>query len=307
MQIYQQCLTGLGKLDEASAMGRQMYSRYTGLNRAFDWFIWCGANQHQDLDEAWELLEANYKKHRTEKVAEPLILRNRIFYHLYKGDIDLALDGLTESIKKHRNFFDGIRFAIYSDKLNKNKSRDNILKHLVNSKKTPQIYVGIAKVFQQYFKTGKLDQAKYEKQFADFPQPPHVRQEMDYLVLIATLKHEGDKKLDDAKSYLTKKSLEARPASAPLDVLHHLLLLELGEEPIYITGGCKNHAWTRITPNEVILKNRARAKKRRADRAKNARQYDYEAEIKKKKLEKAEEKRKAAEEKGKAAEEKKTE
>ena len=307
MQVYQQCLTGLGQLDEASVMGRRMYSRYPGLNRAFDWFIWCGANQHQDLDEAWELLEANYKKYSTEKVAARLILRNRIFYHLYQGEIDLALDGLTESIKENRNFFDGVQFAVYSDKLNKNKSRDNILKHLINSKKTPPVYVGIAKVFQQYFKTGKLNRAKYEKHFADFPQPPHARQEMDYLLLIATLKREGDKALDRAKNYLTKKSLEARPASSQVDVLHHLLLLELGEEPTYITGGCKNQAWTRITPNEVILKNRARAKKRRADRGKSARQYDYEAAIKKKKLEKAEEKRKASEEKGKAAEEKKTE
>ena len=307
MQIYQQCLTGIGKLDEASEMGRQMYSRYPSLQASFDWFIWCGANQHQDLDEAWELLEANYKKYRAEKVAEPLILRNRIFYHLYKGEIDQALDGLTESIKEHRNFYDGIRFAIYSDKLNKKKGRDNILKHLINSKKTPKLYVGIAEVFQQYFKTGKLDQAKYQQQFKDFPQPPHVREEMDYLLMIATLKHEGNKALPDAKNYLTKKSLEASPASVQIDVSRHLLLLELGEEPTYITLGCKNNAWTRITPNEVILKNRARAKKLREERAKNARRNDYEAEIRKRKLEKAEEKRKAAEEKGEAAEEKKTE
>ena len=86
-----------------------------------------------------------------------------------------------------------------------------------------------------------------------------------------------------------------------------MLLLKLGEEPIFVTSTCKELAWSRISPDEVILNNRARAKKLKADRAKNARQYDYEAEIKKRKLEKAEEKRKAAEEKGKAAEEKKIE
>ena len=266
MEVLQQCLTGLGRPDEASAMGRQINSRYPGIRSAYFWFIWCGANQHQDLDEAWELLQANYKKYTDEKLATSLILRNRFFYHLYKDDIDLALDTLTEAIKEHRNFYAGIQYAIYSDQLDKKKSRDNILNHLINSKNTPKPYIAIAEFLQQLFKTGKLDSAKHQKIFKDFPQPEHIKQELDYLIAIATLKRKGDKGLDDLKNYLTEKSLEVNSKTAPIDVLHHLLLRKLGEEPIFVTSACKEIAWTRISPNEVILKNRARAKKLKEER-----------------------------------------
>ena len=266
MEIYQQCLTGLGKPDEASAIGRQINSRYPGISSAYIWFIWCGANQHQDLDEAWELLQANYKKYMDEKRAASAILRNRFFYHVFKDDIDLALDALTDTIKEHRNFYAGIQYAIYSDQIDRKKSRDNILEHLINSKNTPEPYIEIAEFLQQFFKTGKLDPAKHQKILKNFPHPPHIQQEFDYLIAIATLKRKGDKGLDNLKNYLTEKSLEVNSKTAPLDVLRHLLLLKLGEEPIFVTPICKEFAWTRISPDEVILKNRARAKKLKEER-----------------------------------------
>ena len=106
----------------------------------------------------------------------------------------------------------------------------------------------------------------HQKILKNFPHPPHIQQEFDYLIAIATLKRKGDKGLDNLKNYLTEKSLEVNSNSAPLDVLRHLLLLKLGEEPIFVTPICKEIAWTRISPNEVILKNRARAKKLKEER-----------------------------------------
>ena len=280
MLVLQQCLTGLDELDRASDLGRQNAVRYSSnsADAAFVWFYWCGANQHEDLEEAWKMLQEVYQATFTKQKAEELISFNQFYYSLFSGDMKQLVSDLDEQVKLIGNVTEGLKLAIYSDQANNSEVRDRMLELIASKEKVkPNFYSALARLLQKYFKSGKYDHSQVMELFKRFPVTERERIDINHLLIITRLKHEGDELHDKIKRYLAKKirdgDLDSRERA-----MHHLTLAGLGENPVYFLSAVDNTAWVRVETGEVTEEQEAREEKRQKyleEQVLRARQNDF--------------------------------
>ena len=297
MLTLQQCLTGLGKLDRASEMGRRNLERYgdNSVTAAYDWFYWCGANKHTDLDEAWSALQKSYKTHYNEQKADELILFNKTYYDFFERDFKRLTADLKEHLEITGNVISGFEIAIYSDLANDTKTRDEFLEKFVKGEKEPNVYSSLAKFLQKYFKSGKYDHAEVMKLYKKFELSKLEEANLNLLLILTRLKHDGDKLHKNVKRFLAKKLGEHRliPRS---QAQYHLTLVGLGGESTYFLEAVKQRAWVRIKPGEQTEEQKASEEERQKnleEQILRARQNDFQM---KRFLERKAAKKKAAEE-----------
>jgi len=263
MLVLQQCLTGLDELDRASEMGRQNLGRYGQYDEsaAYKWFMWCGANQHEDLDEAWLALQDAYKTHYSEQRSEELIAYNKTNYSLYKKDLKQLVANLKSFFKGASQLnkeYGALEVAIFSDQANDTKTRDEALERLIRETTKPSFSSELARLLQAYFKSGQYDHKQVLKLYKQFPEQDPANP--NHLLILARLKHEGDELHGSIKQYLTKK-LSSRILKPSAVVRHHLTLASLGEAPVYFMERVQAAAWVRAKPGEVAEEQRAREEK----------------------------------------------
>ena len=305
MLTLQQCLTGLDELDRASDMGRQNADRYGRHNAdaAFNWFYWCGANKHEDLDEAWNALQEAYKATYPEQKAKELIAYNQFYYNLFSGDMKQLVADLEEQVKLTGSVTGGLRLAIYSDQANNSEVRDKMLELIASNEKVkPNLYSALAKMLQKYFKSGKYDHSQVMELFKRFPATETERIDINHHLVVTRLKHEGDELHDKIKRYLAKKTQEGN-LDTRRRAMHHLTLVGLGENPVYFLEAVYKTAWTKIEPGEMTEEQEAQEEERQEylkKRTEQARRNDFQM---KRFLEEKAERKKAAEKKAAEKEE----
>ena len=279
MWVLQQCLTGLGELDRASDLSRQNVNRYekASADPAYEWFMWCGANKHQDLDEAWSALQDAYKIHFTKQRAQHLINLNRFYYNLFKGDLKQLVADLKEQVKRTGNETEALDLIVYSDRANDTETRDQTLALLNKGKTKPDFSSALAKILEEYFKSEKYEPAQIKELLRKNPQDEETLTQINHRLIIARLNHEGEESHESIKRYLAKKIHDGNMKSRDR-VMHHLTLVELGENPMYSLNAVNKAKWTRVKAGEMTEEQIAREeeqKKLLRERVLKARNNDY--------------------------------
>ncbi|MEM9186353.1 MAG: hypothetical protein AAGB00_07655 [Planctomycetota bacterium] len=156
MQLHVECLTALGKYDDAEQITAEISHRY----RSDSWYDWCAENGRGRLADAWDLKQARLRQSypagsRKHEFAEFLHL-------LVTGEPQRARLLLEERLAKRFSSFDAMWLASLCDEQGLTEQRDATLKKLAEYDPGEEPKPGfsrLAPVMQNFLASGKLDEA----------------------------------------------------------------------------------------------------------------------------------------------------